>query len=103
MWSYATSSLFNLHPDGQWCRHVRQDGEDRNTRRAYCVSFLHSSIAVPESIYIEVLVDRGNTLDMGDNKGVMGSEPMYNNDFGGAGSDETPLWLKLRIYFHLYH
>lgn len=48
---------------------------------------------------IALLNEGGNTLDMGGNDGIMVLRKMNDKYFDGAGSDEAPICLKLRIYF----
>lgn len=101
--SYTTPSNFNLYKHCQrFCR-VRGDSEDDNTRQGRGMSILQSSIAVPEVSDIEVEVDKGSTLDMGDNGAVV--VPEKTNNISSETELETIrclLWLQLRIYFHLW-
>lgn len=50
---------------------------------------------------VNKVVDKGNTFDMGDDKGKMIPEESNYNDFNGDSGDGAPFWLRLRIYFHL--
>lgn len=51
---------------------------------------------------MKVVVDGGNTFDMGDNEGVVLSEKMNDSEFLAELVERMPwLWLILRIYFYL--